>query len=193
MRKRALISVFDKTGVVAFAQGLAELGWELVSTGGTARALREAGLQVIEISEVTGFPEILDCRVKTLHPRVHGAILARRAKTSHIEELGRHDIVPLDLIAVNLYPFEQTIAKPDVTLEDALENIDIGGVCLLRASAKNFEDVLIVSDPGDYGSILESLKKDGVSKSERLALAVKAFKMTAHYDTAICDYLVKIQ
>jgi len=188
-KKQALISVYDKTGVVEFAKGLVELGWEIISTGGTARTLQEAGVEVKQVSAVTGSPEILGGRVKTLHPRVHGALLARRDKKEHVEELAEYNIATIDLVVVNLYPFEATVAKPGVTPDEAQEEIDIGGVCLLRASGKNYPFVAIVSDPDDYTPVLESLKSGDLSDKMRLSLAVKAFKCTAHYDTAIGSYL----
>src|SRR5690242_3998492 len=147
---RALISVYDKRGVDALGSGLAALGWEIVSTGGTLRALREAGVPAIAVSDITGFPEILDGRVKTLHPAIHGGILARRDLPAHLEALGEHSIAPIDLVVVNLYPFAATIARPDVSLVDALEQIDIGGPAMLRAAAKNHPHVLPVADPADY-------------------------------------------
>jgi len=187
--RRALLSVSDKTGLVEFAQGLADLGVELVSTGGTARALREAGLAVQAVEEVTGFPEILDGRVKTLHPAIHGGILARREPT-HLAELAAHGIASIDLVAVNLYPFAQTIARPDVTLAEAVEQIDIGGVALLRAAAKNFAAVTVLCDPADYPLVLAELRQRGnVSLPTRQRLALKAFRHTAGYDAAIANYL----
>lgn len=188
-KKRALISVYDKTGVVEFAKELDALGWEIISTGGTARSLKEAGIPVIPVSEVTQFPEILGGRVKTLHPRVFGGILARQDDPAHMEELAKHDITPLSIIVVNLYPFEDTIAKPGVTPAEAQEQIDIGGVCLLRAAAKNYPSVAIVSDPSDYDGVLSALKTGTVSEEMRLNLAIKAFKCTSHYDSAISAYL----
>ena len=151
---RALLSVSDKTGLIDFARGLAELGWELVSTGGTARALRDAGLAVTDVSDVTGFPEMMDGRVKTLHPAVHGGLLARRDVPEHMAALDEHDIAPIDLVAVNLYPFRETVARKGVTPEDAIENIDIGGPSMLRSAAKNFESVWVIVDPDDYARVL---------------------------------------
>ena len=162
---RALISVSDKTGLADFAKGLAELGAELISTGCTAKALREAGLAVKDISQFTGFPEILEGRVKTLHPRVHGGLLFRRDVPSHQTQAIAHGIEPIDLVAVNLYPFEQTIAKKAITTEEALEQIDIGGPSMLRSAAKNWEAVTVVSDPRDYAAVLEELKKNCGSTS----------------------------
>lgn len=188
MIKRALISVSNKAGVVEFARGLTKLGAEIVSTGGTAKTLKEAGVPVTYITEVTGFPEILDGRVKTLHPRVHGGILARRTG-DHLSQLDKHGIVPIDLVAVNLYPFRETVAKPGVTLEEAIENIDIGGPAMVRAAAKNNRDVLVVVNPERYPEILEALEQGGVSEQFRLALAREAFAHTASYDAAISVYL----
>ncbi len=187
--KRALLSVSNKEGLVEFAQGLAELGVELVATGGTARALREAELAVRPIEDVTGFPEILDGRVKTLHPAVHGGILARRDQ-AHLAELEAQGIATIDLVAVNLYPFAETVAKPGTTLAEAVEQIDIGGVALLRAAAKNFAYVAVVSDPADYATTLAELRgQDDLSLATRQHLALKAFCHTASYDAAISRYL----
>ncbi|NLS78641.1 MAG: hypothetical protein GXY76_15410 [Chloroflexi bacterium] len=187
--KRAILSVWDKAGLVEFARELAGLGFELVSTGGTARALAQAGLPVTNVSDVTGFPEILDGRVKTLHPAIHGGILARR-EPAHLDELARHGIAPVDLVVCNLYPFEATIAKPGVTLDEVIEQIDIGGVTLLRAAGKNYAGVAVVVDHADYATVLGELRRDGaVSLATRQRLAVKAFQHTAHYDAAISGYL----
>ncbi len=187
--KRALLSVSNKEGLVEFAQGLAELGVELIATGGTARALREAELAVRSIEDVTGFPEILDGRVKTLHPAVHGGILARRDQ-AHLAELQAQGIAPIDLVAVNLYPFADTVAKPGTTLAEAIEQIDIGGVALLRAAAKNFAHVAVVSDPADYATVLAELREQGdLAIATRQHLALKAFRHTASYDAAISRYL----
>ncbi len=189
MIKRALISVSDKSGLVQFAQGLAALGVEIVSTGGTAKTLREAGVPVTYISDVTGFPEILGGRVKTLHPNVHGGILALRNE-EHLQQLQEHHITPIDLVVVNLYPFRETIAKPGVTLADAIENIDIGGPTMVRAAAKNHAYVGIVVNPSRYGQVLEALQQDGkLGEALRLELAREAFAHTASYDTAIANYL----
>lgn len=186
---RALISVSDKRGVVAFARGLQDAGWELISTGGTAAALRKAGLTVTPVSEVTGFPEILDGRVKTLHPRIHAALLARRDLPTHTGALAEHAIVPIDLVAVNLYPFQATIADPSVSFEDAIENIDIGGPAMLRAAAKNHENVIPVVNPKDYDSVLEMVRNGGVPAECRRELAAKVFSHVADYDSAIASYL----
>ena len=188
---RAIIAPYDKTGAVELARGLIELGAEVFSTSGSQRHLAEAGLAVHSISELTGFPEILDGRVKTLHPAVHGGILARRDRPEHLRELEEHGLAPIDLVAVNLYPFVETVAQPDIRLEDALEQIDIGGPTLLRAAAKNFPHVLPLVDPADYGPTLEALSAKGgaVSLEERRRLAAKAFQHVALYDTAIASYL----
>ncbi len=189
--RRAILSVWDKSGLVEFARELAGLGFELVSTGGTARALAQAGLPVTNVSDVTGFPEILDGRVKTLHPAIHGGILARR-EPAHLDELARHGIAPVDLVVCNLYPFEATIAKAGVTLDDVIEQIDIGGVTLLRAAGKNYGAVAVVVDHADYGAVLAELRQEGaVSLGTRQRLAVKAFQHTAHYDAAISEYLAQ--
>jgi len=187
---RALISLTDKRGVVDFARGLADAGTEILSTGNTARVLRESGVPVTEVAEFTGSPEILDGRVKTLHPKVHGGILARRDDDKHIAQMNEHGLVPIDLVAVNLYPFEKTIANPDVTLTDAIENIDIGGPSMIRSAAKNHEHVAVVVDPDDYPTVLSELRDHGgVSLETRRALAAKAFARTAAYDTAITRFL----
>ena len=188
---QALISVSDKAGIVAFAQGLAARGVKLLSTGGTAKALADAGLDVTDVGTYTGFPEILDGRVKTLHPRVHGGILARRDVPAHAAALTAHDIPPIDLVVVNLYPFRETVARDDCTLEDAVENIDIGGPAMVRAAAKNWPHVGIVVDPSDYGALLDELAANGnaLSDATRFGLARKAFAHTAAYDGAISNWL----
>ncbi|MFC2001178.1 bifunctional phosphoribosylaminoimidazolecarboxamide formyltransferase/IMP cyclohydrolase [Chloroflexota bacterium] len=186
---RAIVSVSDKTGVTDFAQGLSQLGYEVFSTGGTKKALAEAGVPVKSVSEITGFPEILDGRVKTLHPMVHGGILARRDLPAHMAELARNKIETIDLVAVNLYPFVQTVSKEGVTIGEALENIDIGGPTMIRASAKNFPGVIVIVDPDDYQPILEKLQKGDLPREERQRLAQKAFRHVAVYDTAISQYL----
>ena len=190
---RALISVTDKTGVVDFARTLVDdFGVEIISTGGTARAIEDAGVPVTPIEEFTGYPEMMDGRVKTLHPKVHGALLARRDSEQHMQEAAQHGIKLIDLVVVNLYPFQQTIAKPDVTLAEAIENIDIGGPCMVRASAKNNKYVAIVTNPSKYGEIISILQKDGeFSDQYRLELAQEAFHHTAVYDTAIAAYLAE--
>lgn len=185
---RALLSVSDKSGLVDFARHLSAAGVELVASGGTARSLAEAGLPVAAVEDVTGFPEILGGRVKTLHPAIHGGILARRTE-QHLDELRRHGIAPIDLVVVNLYPFQATVAQPNVTLPTAVEEIDIGGVALLRAAAKNHESVTVVCDPGDYGWVAEAVAGGGVTATQRKQLALKAFRHTAEYDTAIAAYL----
>jgi phosphoribosylaminoimidazolecarboxamide formyltransferase/IMP cyclohydrolase len=188
---KALLSVFDKTGIVELARGLGELGMELVSTGGTHQALTEAGLSVRQVSEVTGSPEILEGRVKTLHPAIHGGILARRDKPEHVSELATRAIDVIDLVAVNLYPFAATISKPGVGLGEALENIDIGGPTMIRAAAKNFPFVIVVVDPTDYPWVAERMASGGLSIDERQQLAQKAFQHVAFYDTLIAGYLRK--
>lgn len=185
---RALLSVSDKGGLVAFARGLASLGWEIVSTGGTAEALRREGLAVIPIEQVTGFPEMMDGRVKTLHPKVHGGLLARRAHPADVAALAAHDITPIDLVAVNLYPFRETVARPGVTDAQAIEQIDIGGPSMLRSAAKNHDSVIVVVDPDDYERVLAELRGGGVSPARRRALAAKVFAHTAAYDAAILGY-----
>ncbi len=186
---RAVISVHDKTGVVELARGLASLGWEILSSGGTARALREAGVEVLEVAEVTGFPEILGGRVKTLHPKILAGILARRGVPEDGESLQRLEIAPVDLVAVNLYPFERTVARADVTEPEAIEQIDVGGPTMLRAAAKNFVDVIVLCDPTDYEAVLSELRGGGPSLERRRALAAKVFARTAGYDGAIAGYL----
>jgi phosphoribosylaminoimidazolecarboxamide formyltransferase/IMP cyclohydrolase len=186
---RALISVSDKQGIIDFSRGLSAQGVDLISTGNTQRIIAEADIPVQSVSEVTGFPEILDGRVKTLHPSIHGGILARRDIPAHQQQLSEYGIEAIDLVVVNLYPFAQTIAKPDVTLGEALEHIDIGGVALLRAAAKNFSSVIVVVDPNDYDSVLEALRVGEVSDTLRQHLASKVFAHTAGYDSAIASYL----
>jgi len=190
--QRALLSVSNKASLVPFAQTLAAAGVELISTGGTAKALRDAGLAVKDISEHTGFPEMLDGRVKTLHPKVHGGLLYIRGNESHEAAVRAHNIAPIDLVVVNLYPFEQTVAKPNVTLHDAIENIDIGGPSMLRSAAKNHESVTVVVDPADYAIVAEQIKSDGNTTLElRRQLAAKVFARTAAYDAAIAAHLEK--
>ncbi len=185
---RALLSVSNKTGLVDFAQQLHNAGVELVASGGTARAINEAGLPVRAVEDITGFPEILGGRVKTLHPAVHGGILARRVE-HHLEELAEHGIAPIDLVVVNLYPFQEAVAQPNVTMATAVEEIDIGGVALLRAAAKNHESVTVVCNPEDYADVAAAFAGDGTSTMQRKKLALKAFRHTADYDTAISNYL----
>ncbi len=191
--KRALISVSDKKGIVELAKGLKELGIEILSTGGTAKLLKEAGIPVRSVSDYTGFPEMLEGRVKTLHPRVHGALLARRDSPGHMRQVEEQGIELIDLAVVNLYPFEETIAKPEVQLEEAIENIDIGGPSMLRSAAKNYESVVVVSDPDEYANLLRELEENEgqVSQETRQRLATAAFQQTAKYDTAIGNFLEK--
>ena len=184
----ALLSVSDKTGLIDFATGLLNLGWDLVSTGGTAKALREAGLKVREISDLTGFPEMLDGRVKTLHPAVHGGLLARRDSPEHMKALAAQKIAPIDLVAVNLYPFEQTAARREATPEEIIEQIDIGGPSMLRSAAKNFEAVTVIVDPSDYGRVLAALEASDDDIDLRRLLAEKVFARTAAYDAAIARW-----
>lgn len=189
---RALISVSDKTGIVEFAKALKELGWDIIATGGTMTKLREAGIEVINISDVTGFPEICDGRVKTLHPKVHGGLLGRRDLPDHMAQLEANGIETIEMVCVNLYPFEATIAKEGVTLEDAVENIDIGGPSMLRSAAKNFRDVTVVCDPADYDKVLEELRANGHTEYEtRFKLSAKAYTHTAEYDSHIATYMRK--
>jgi phosphoribosylaminoimidazolecarboxamide formyltransferase/IMP cyclohydrolase len=186
---RVLISVSDKSGVVDFARGLKELDIEIFSTGGTKKSLEAAGINIHSVSELTGFPEILDGRVKTLHPAVHGGILARRDLPQHLSELTQNRIEPIDMVVVNLYPFVETVSKTGVSLNEALENIDIGGPSMLRSAAKNFPSVLVVVDPGDYDTILQKLRQGNIDSEYRKRLAQKAFQHVALYDTAIAQYL----
>ncbi len=188
-KRRALLSVSDKSGIVELAKALTESGFEIISTGGTAKVLRENGLAVTEAAEVTGQPEILGGRVKTLHPSIHGAILARLDKKEQVAELNEHGIVPIEVVAVNLYPFEETIARDGVSLEEAVENIDIGGPAMLRAAAKNYQHVAVVVNPERYGGLIDELKRSGqISSETRLTLAAEAYTHTAGYDAVIADY-----
>lgn len=190
MTKTALLSVFDKTGLLEFAQGLHGLGIRILSTGGTLKFLKEKGIPAIAISEYTGSPEILDGRVKTLHPKIHGGFLGVRDNEDHLRQMRENGIEPIDIVAVNLYPFRETVAKPNVKLEEAIENIDIGGPAMLRSSAKNFRFVSVVCDPADYPQVIRELKAEGgTSPTTRQALALKAFRHTADYDSAIDEYL----
>jgi phosphoribosylaminoimidazolecarboxamide formyltransferase/IMP cyclohydrolase len=193
--ERALISVSDKTGLAEFARALASFGVEILSTGGTARMLQAQGIAVVEVSDYTGFPEMLDGRVKTLHPRVHGGVLARRDDEAHMRALREHNIAPIDLVVVNLYPFEQTVAQPNCDLAEAIEQIDIGGPTLLRAAAKNHASVTVIVDVADYTPVLEEMRaqKNAVSDATRFRLAVKAFEHTAGYDGAIANYLSRLK
>ena len=187
---KALISVYNKVGVVDLAWNLLEAGAGLLSTGGTYRALSESGVTVTQISDFTGHPEILDGRVKSLHPKIHGGILARRDSADHVAELNRYEMEPIDIVVVNLYPFEETIAKPDVTQDDAIENIDIGGPTLIRAAAKNHAFVVVLVDPYDYPWVSDKLLRGGLSYADRRYLAAKAFQHVAVYDTIISKWLV---
>ena len=186
----AILSVYDKTGLLDFARGLADLGWTLLASGGTAKLLRENSISVTEVADYTRSPEILGGRVKTLHPAIHGGLLARPTQEDHQQLLDLNwDYI--DLVAVNLYPFEDTIGRANVTHADAIETIDIGGVTLIRAAAKNYERVTLVCEPSDYATIPEELRNGGISEKRRAKLAIKGFASTAHYDTAIHDYLKK--
>jgi phosphoribosylaminoimidazolecarboxamide formyltransferase/IMP cyclohydrolase len=185
--------VSDKRGLVAFARDLVALGWEIVSTGGTAEALRGEGVPVIPVEQVTGFPEMMDGRVKTLHPKVHGGLLARRDHAGDVAAMKQHDITAIDLVAVNLYPFRETVAKPSTTFEQAIEQIDIGGPSMLRSAAKNHRSVIVIVDPGDYSKVIEDLRVGEVSEEKRRALAAKVFAHTAAYDATILDYLSRSQ
>ncbi len=187
--KRALISVYDKTGIVDFARDLSALGVEILSTGGTHRLLTENGIAAVEVATHTGHPEILDGRVKTLHPRIHGGLLGQRNNPEHLAQMAANGIAPIDLVVVNLYPFVQTVARPDVTLATAIENIDIGGPAMLRSAAKNHADVVVVVDPADYADVLDRIKADRMDQPTRYALACKVFAYTAEYDRNIADYL----
>jgi len=190
MPKRALLSVSDKTGLVDFAKTLTAAGYELISTGGTSKALRDAGLTVADISDVTGFPEMLDGRVKTLHPKVHGGLLFLRDNDEHRKQAQAHGIEPIDLVVVNLYPFEQTISKPDVTLEHAIENIDIGGPSMLRSAAKNYRSVTVITDPADYAVVAGEISSQGdTTLATRERLAAKVYRTTGYYDSLIANYL----
>src|SRR3989440_1333578 len=192
--QRAILSVTDKTGLVDFARKVEGMGVELISTGGTAKLLRDSGISVKDISELTGFPEMLDGRVKTLHPKVHGGILHRRENASHRTAVAEHGIEPIDMVVVNLYAFEKTAAKPHVHFEELIENIDIGGPSMIRSAAKNFQDVAVVTSPKDYDAIAEELSKSGgqLSHETKWRLAQKAFATTAAYDSAIASTLERV-
>lgn len=194
MIKRAVISVSNKKGVVEFAKELNSMGIEILSTGGTAKTLREAGITVKDVSEYTGFPEMLDGRVKTLHPKIHGGLLSRRNNPKDMEEIKKHGINTIDMVVVNLYPFEETISKQGVTFEEAIENIDIGGPTMLRSASKNFQDVAVIVEPSDYDKIIEEMKSlnGDLGYRTRLELAKKVFSHTSRYDTIIADYLEKV-
>jgi phosphoribosylaminoimidazolecarboxamide formyltransferase/IMP cyclohydrolase len=186
----ALISLTDKSGVVGFARSLEKLGIEILSTGGTARTLRDEGINVLDISEYTGFPEMMDGRVKTLHPKVHGGLLGRRDNDQDIQMMQAHGIKNIDLVVINLYQFEKTVAKEDCTLEEAVENIDIGGPSMLRSAAKNFKYVTVIVDPSDYPKVLKEITETGgTTLKTRFELAKKVFNLTWHYDRAISTYL----
>lgn len=191
--ERAIVSVTDKTGIVGFAKELSKLGVEILSTGGTARALREGGISVTDISDYTGFPEMMDGRVKTLHPKVHGGLLGLRDNPEHVRMMEQHGIKAIDMVVVNLYQFEKTVAKDGVTLEEAIENIDIGGPSMLRSSAKNFKYVTVVVDPSDYEVVLKEMETSGgeTTLETRFRLAKKVFRLTHLYDGAISQYLEK--
>jgi phosphoribosylaminoimidazolecarboxamide formyltransferase/IMP cyclohydrolase len=193
--ERAIISVTDKTGSVDFAKSLSEFGVEILSTGGTARILREGGIEVIDISDYTGFPEMMDGRVKTLHPKVHGGLLGIRDNPEHVKTMEEQGVKPIDMVIVNLYQFEKTISKERVTLDEAIENIDIGGPSMLRSSAKNFKFVTVVVDPADYDIVLREMKETGgdTTLRTRFRLARKVFELTHKYDGAISNYLEKIE
>ncbi|RLB07448.1 MAG: IMP cyclohydrolase [Deltaproteobacteria bacterium] len=189
--KRAIVSVTDKTGIVEFCKKLASFGVEIISTGGTAKLLWKNGISVVDISEYTGFPEIMDGRVKTLHPKVHGGILALRDNESHKEVMEKFEIQPIDMVVVNLYQFEKTVEKEGVSLEEAIENIDIGGPTLLRAAAKNFKYVTVITDPADYDLVIKEMRENNgeTTLRTRFMLAVKVFELTSSYDRAIAEYL----
>ncbi len=192
---RAIISVTDKTGIVDFAKSLSEFNVEILSTGGTAKALRQGGISVTDISDYTGFPEMMDGRVKTLHPKVHGGLLGMRDNPEHVEMMRKHGIRAIDMVVVNLYEFEKTVTKEGVTLEEAIENIDIGGPSMLRSSAKNFRNVTVVVDPEDYEIVLKEMAETGgeTTLETRFRLAKKVFNLTSRYDGAISQYLEKVK
>ena len=192
--RRALISVSNKKGIVEFAKALVQMGVEIISTGGTAKSLRDAAVPVMDVSEYTGFPEMLEGRVKTLHPRIHGGLLYRRDNPQDLEEIKKYGIDTIDMLVVNLYPFEETVSKPGVTFAEAIENIDIGGPTMLRSASKNFRDVAVIVDPADYKKVIREmskLKRD-LSYKTRLGLARKVFRRTSQYDKAIAYYLAKV-
>jgi phosphoribosylaminoimidazolecarboxamide formyltransferase/IMP cyclohydrolase len=192
--KRAILSVSNKKGIAEFAKAINSMGIEILSTGGTAKTLRDAGIPVKDVSEHTGFPEMLDGRVKTLHPRIHGGLLSRRDNPKDMEEIKKHGIGTIDMVVVNLYPFEETISRPGVSFAEAVENIDIGGPAMLRSASKNFQDVAVLVDPSDYEKIAGEIKnlKGDLSYKTRLELAKKVFRHTSRYDTIIADYLEKV-
>jgi len=192
--KRAIISVTDKSGIIEFARQLAGFGIDILSTGGTAKTLKEAGIAVTDVSQYTGFPEMMDGRVKTLHPKVHGGILGRRDIPEHMRQMTEHGIEPIDMVVINLYQFDKAVARPDCKFEDAIENIDIGGPSMMRSAAKNFESVAVVTDPSDYGLIIKEMEQSGgfISYDTKFRLARKAFSVTARYDTMISHYLERV-
>ncbi len=192
--QRALISVTDKSRIEELGKALAEFGVEILSTGGTAKTLGQAGVKIREVADFTGFPEMLDGRVKTLHPKIHGGILGIRSRPEHVQAMNTHGIVPIDMVVVNLYAFEKTVAQPGCSLADAIENIDIGGPALLRAAAKNYPFVTVITDPKDYAEVLNEMKRSGgaVSETTNFRLAKKVFKLTHEYDGAITRYLASI-
>ncbi len=189
--QRALISVTDKAGIDGLGRALRGFGVEILSTGGTARALADAGIKIREVSDFTGFPEMLDGRVKTLHPKIHGGILGIRSRPEHVRAMEEHGILPIDMVVVNLYAFEKTVARPDCTLAEAIENIDIGGPTLLRAAAKNYPFVTVITDPADYSAVVNEMNQSGgsVSEATNFRLARKVFRLTHEYDGAITRYL----
>lgn len=191
---RALISVSDKKGIAEFAKVLHAMGIEILSTGGTAKTLRDSGIPVKDVSEHTGFPEMLDGRVKTLHPKIHGGLLSRRNNLKDIEEIRKHGIDTIDMVVVNLYPFEKTISRPGVSFAEAIENIDIGGPAMLRSASKNFQDVAVIVDPSDYENIINEMRNmnGDLSYRMRLELAKKVFRHTSRYDAIIADYLSRV-
>jgi phosphoribosylaminoimidazolecarboxamide formyltransferase/IMP cyclohydrolase len=192
--KRAILSVSNKKGIAEFARAISSMGIEILSTGGTAKTLRDAGIPVKDVSEHTGFPELLDGRVKTLHPRIHGGLLSRRDNPKDMEEIKKHGIDTIDMVVVNLYPFEETISRPGVSFAEAVEKIDIGGPAMLRSASKNFQDVAVLVDPSDYEKIVGEIKnlKGDLSYRTRLELAKKVFRHTSRYDTIIADYFEKV-
>jgi len=192
--KRAILSVSNKKGIAEFARELNSMGVEILSTGGTAKTLRDAGVSVKDVSEYTGFPEMLDGRLKTLHPRIHGGLLSRRDNPKDMEELKKHGIDTIEMVVVNLYPFEETISKKGVSFAEAIENIDIGGPAMLRSASKNFQDVAVIVEPSDYEKVLEEMKSlnADLSYATRLELAKKVFIDTSRYDAIIADYLTKV-
>jgi len=192
--KRAILSVSNKKGIAEFAKAISSMGIEILSTGGTAKTLRDAGIPVKDVSEHTGFPEMLDGRVKTLHPRIHSGLLSRRDNPKDMEEIKKHGIDTIDMVVVNLYPFEETISRPGVSFAEAVENIDIGGPAMLRSASKNFQDVAVIVDPSDYEKIVGEIKnlKGDLSYRTRLELAKKVFRHTSRYDTIIADYFEKV-